>query len=266
MIYNNPNLGEFMKYLFPSLFAAAATLTAVACSPPSQSPSTADDQASSLVCVEVLDLCLPLIPCCGDDVCVHGVCTDLCAGVTCTASDSCHDAGTCDPHTGTCSNPVKADGAACNDSNSCTQTDVCTGGVCSGSSSPCQNGGTCAASGGSFTCTCTGGFTGTTCETPAGPAIGCHDDPANSGNTGVDDLFYSGPIDTINNVTFFRAPRDGTCTGDSFQAGAALISAADATEAATKCQSLTGGSALDASIWDGLAGFWVCLRGGSGGG
>jgi hypothetical protein len=30
-----------------------------------------------------------------------------CAGVTCTAQDACHDAGTCDPATGLCSNPPK---------------------------------------------------------------------------------------------------------------------------------------------------------------
>jgi hypothetical protein len=151
--------------------------------------------------------------------------------------------------------------------------DCCTGSCVSGtcvdpcSPNPCDNGGTCASSGSSFTCTCTSGFTGPTCDTPAGPAIGCHDDPADSGNTGVDDLFYSGPIDTVNNVTFFRAPRDGTCSGDSFQAGAALITAANATDAATKCQSLIGQSTvLDASIWNGLAGLWVCFPGGGDGG
>src|SRR5216684_665797 len=45
---------------------------------------------------------------------------DLCAGVTCTASDQCHVAGTCDPATGMCSNPPKANGTACNDGNACT--------------------------------------------------------------------------------------------------------------------------------------------------
>jgi hypothetical protein len=149
--------------------------------------------------------------------------------------------------------------------------DCCTGSCVSGtcvdpcSPNPCQNGGSCASSGSSYTCTCTGGFTGTNCETPPappGPAIGCYDDPANSGNNGVDDLFYSGPIDTINNVTFFRAPRDGTCSGSSFQAGIALITATSAADAQAKCQSLNGGDALDASIWNGLAGFWLCLPGG----
>src|SRR5205823_4988325 len=58
-----------------------------------------------------------------------GTCT---AGtpVACPAPDQCHDAGTCDPATGACSNPVKADGAGCNDGDLCTQSDTCQGGTC----------------------------------------------------------------------------------------------------------------------------------------
>ena len=36
------------------------------------------------------------------------------------------------PATGACSNPAKADGAACNDGNACTQTDTCQAGTCTG--------------------------------------------------------------------------------------------------------------------------------------
>jgi hypothetical protein len=54
--------------------------------------------------------------------------------VVCTASDQCHDAGTCDPATGTCSTPNKPDGATCNDGNSSTSADTCQGGVCIGGS------------------------------------------------------------------------------------------------------------------------------------
>jgi hypothetical protein len=52
--------------------------------------------------------------------------------VVCTALDQCHDVGTCEPTTGVCSNPAKANGAACNDSNACTQTDTCESGACVG--------------------------------------------------------------------------------------------------------------------------------------
>ncbi|MBK8254937.1 MAG: hypothetical protein IPK82_20055 [Polyangiaceae bacterium] len=69
--------------------------------------------------------------CTVSDTCQNGACV---AGpaVTCTAQDQCHIAGTCNPGTGTCSNPMKADGAACNDNNACTQTDTCQAGACTG--------------------------------------------------------------------------------------------------------------------------------------
>ena len=61
----------------------------------------------------------------------RGACTGA-NPVTCAASDQCHDAGTCDPATGACSNPAKANGTACNDGNACTQTDTCQSGACTG--------------------------------------------------------------------------------------------------------------------------------------
>src|SRR6185436_3269890 len=44
----------------------------------------------------------------------------------------CHDDGTCDPQTGSCSNPTKPDDSACDDNDLCTQTDRCRSGICSG--------------------------------------------------------------------------------------------------------------------------------------
>jgi EGF-like domain len=133
------------------------------------------------------------------------------------------------------------------------------------SPNPCENGGTCAASGSSFTCTCTGGFTGTNCEippAPPGPAIGCHHNAA--GDQSLNDMSYLGPIDTANNVRFFQS-NDGTCGSPFPQDGSALISAANAVDAAAKCQSLFGFDVIDASVWAGLAGFWICFPGGAGG-
>jgi hypothetical protein len=70
--------------------------------------------------------------------------------VVCTALDQCHTAGTCNPATGQCTNPAKADGTACNDSNACTQTDTCQGGSCTGANpkvctalDQCHTAGTC---------------------------------------------------------------------------------------------------------------------------
>jgi hypothetical protein len=124
--------------------------------------------------------CLPLnapcdatLPCCDGTMCVNGTCKDLCAGVTCQAQDQCHVAGTCDWHTGQCSNPAKANGTACNDGDACTQTDTCQAGVCTGSNpvtctaqDQCHVAGTCNPSTG-------------TCSNPAKPnGSACNDGDA----------------------------------------------------------------------------------------
>jgi len=70
--------------------------------------------------------------CTQTDTCQGGTCTGS-NPIICTALDQCHTAGTCNPATGTCSNPNAANGTACNDGNACTQTDICQTGVCSGS-------------------------------------------------------------------------------------------------------------------------------------
>ena len=86
--------------------------------------------------------------CTATDTCQAGTCTGS-APVVCTASDQCHTAGTCNPATGTCSNPPKANGAVCNDANACTATDTCQAGTCTGSNpvtcpaTQCTNAGTC---------------------------------------------------------------------------------------------------------------------------
>ena len=61
--------------------------------------------------------------CTRKDSCQTGSCqgTDP---VVCTASDECHAEGTCNPATGTCSNPKKPDGAACS-------VGSCSAGLCS---------------------------------------------------------------------------------------------------------------------------------------
>jgi cysteine-rich repeat protein len=96
-----------------------------------------DPTCQGLGCLPEDAPCDPLVPCCGGGVCTNGVCTNLCEGVTCTPSDSCHDAGVCDPQTGICSNPAKGDGAQCDDGNACTQSDVCASGACGGAAYSC---------------------------------------------------------------------------------------------------------------------------------
>ena len=71
--------------------------------------------------------------CTQTDACVNGSCSGG-GPVLCAATDQCHTAGSCNPQTGACSNPSKANGAACSDANACTQTDSCQSGICGGGS------------------------------------------------------------------------------------------------------------------------------------
>ncbi len=108
------------------------------------------------------------------DVCTGGVCSglDLCAAVSCTASDQCHTVGTCDPNTGLCGDPIAGNGTLCNDSDPATTSDVCTGGVCSGvdlcaavtctASDQCHDAGTCDATTGA--CNDPASSNGTACD------------------------------------------------------------------------------------------------------
>jgi hypothetical protein len=87
--------------------------------------------------------------CTQTDSCVAGVCTGT-NPVTCEATDVCHEAGTCAPATGKCSNPAAPDGTTCTDGNACTQTDTCQAGVCTGddlkectASDQCHTAGVC---------------------------------------------------------------------------------------------------------------------------
>lgn len=87
--------------------------------------------------------------CSRTDTCQAGTCTGS-NPVTCSASDQCHLAGTCNPQSGACSNPTKPNGSACNDGNACTQSDSCQGGACTGADpvvctalGPCHTAGTC---------------------------------------------------------------------------------------------------------------------------
>ena len=127
---------------------------------------TADDRCVSGVCVGKFSCgglsCLPLNPVCHTATCTNNQCTqllkpsgtacndgnssttadvcgagsckgvDLCKDVVCTASDYCHAVGRCQPLTGLCSDPLKADGSICDDGLGTTSDDRCVGGACSG--------------------------------------------------------------------------------------------------------------------------------------
>ncbi len=69
--------------------------------------------------------------CTKTDTCRGGVCVGG-DPVVCRPLDQCHVAGTCDPLTGTCSNPNAPNGVSCNDTNACTTGDTCQAGACTG--------------------------------------------------------------------------------------------------------------------------------------
>jgi len=69
------------------------------------------------------------------DDCQAGACVGS-NPVVCVASDQCHEAGVCDPGSGTCSNPALADGTGCDDANACTVNDACASGACVGTGAP----------------------------------------------------------------------------------------------------------------------------------
>ncbi len=77
--------------------------------------------------------------CTTGDICSGGGCAG--APVMCSALDQCHVAGLCGAQG--CSNPTKANGTACSDSNACTANDTCTSGVCSGTAKNCDDGIAC---------------------------------------------------------------------------------------------------------------------------
>lgn len=61
-------------------------------------------------------------PCTRDEVCKDGVCKG--APIACAPIDDCHEAGSCEPSTGQCSQPPRVDGSACSEG-------VCEAGRCS---------------------------------------------------------------------------------------------------------------------------------------
>ena len=139
-----------------------------------------------------------------------------CAPVVCTALDSCHVAGACDPATLQCSNPTADDGTACEDGNLCTAGDTCSAGVCTpGAAVTCQVPDACHAAG--------------SCDPATGACV--NPPPANDGTpcTGAD-LCQSG-----------ATCEAGACVGTAKSCPTDVCAAAPAS-----CQPSTG-SCVDAA-------------------
>lgn len=100
--------------------------------------------------------------CTTSDQCHTGTCSGT--PVTCSASDECHQAGTCDPATGQCSNPTVPDGTSC------------TGGTCqAGTCEPAASNGDAGPAGGDSGQPASGGDPGVGGDSAIGsPARGCN--------------------------------------------------------------------------------------------
>ena len=144
---------------------------AIACVPPDQCQQVgACDPDNGCVFVNKpngtacndADLCTQV------DTCQAGACVGT-SPVVCTALDQCFDVGTCDPTTGQCTNPLKADGSTCDDANLCTRVDACQQGACVGSAPV-----TCASEQCLTSASCDAG-TGLCAGTPRPDGTACND-------------------------------------------------------------------------------------------
>ena len=125
--------------------------------------------------------------CNGNNTCQGGICTEIVPTVVCSALDECHDAGTCDPGTGVCSDPEKPNDTSCDDGDLCNGVDTCQGGICTetvptvvcSALDECHDDGTC------------------------DPGTGICSDPAKPDDTSCDDGDLCNGIDTC---------QSGTCT------------------------------------------------------
>jgi len=113
---------------------------------------------------------------------------DYCAGVSCVADGPCHMVGVCDSATGVCSQPLKAEGSACDDGVANTKNDVCSAdGTCSGEVDNCD---------------------GVTC----GPADQCHEAGVCNSDSGVCE--YAAKADNTPCDDGSQLTKDDVCTSD----------------------------------------------------
>jgi hypothetical protein len=189
--------------------------------------------------------------CTQTDACHAGTCTGA-SPVLCAALDQCHTAGTCNPASGTCSNPPAADGTGCNDGNACTQTDTCQAGACTGANpktcaalDQCHPGVCNTASG---ACSTPAAANGTACNdgNPCTQTDTCQAGACKGSNpvvcTALDACHYAGSCNTTTG-TCSNPPADGVpcndgnaCTvGDACLAGACVSGSSVACSGGQTC-------------------------------
>jgi hypothetical protein len=125
----------------------------VKCSVTNQCQKPGMCNPSTGICSNPIDLtgdpCNDGNACTLTDTCQYGVCYGY-NEFKCPDAPQCQVAGTCNPSTGKCSDPVYQSDIPCDDGNACTQTDKCENGYCKGSNVKtcppalqCQVAGTC---------------------------------------------------------------------------------------------------------------------------
>jgi MYXO-CTERM domain-containing protein len=173
--------------------------------------------------------------CTQTDTCQAGACVGS-NPVTCTALDQCHVAGTCNPATGVCSNPSKANGTPCNDGNACTQTDTCQSGACTGgnpvvcpAATPCTTVSACDPTTG--TCAVANKPDGTTCSDGDACTQGdaCHAGICVAGApvtcAAQDECHDAGTCNPANGTCSNPQKADGTpCSNGTCQSGTCMAS------------------------------------------
>ncbi len=250
------------------------TCQAGACQGAARDCSPIADQCNDGVCDEAVDTCITQVKpdgsacddgdlCSQTDACQAGACTGA-TPVVCVALDPCHDAGTCDPQTGLCADPAKADGSACDDGSLCTRADSCQAGSCTGTDpvvctalDQCHDAGTCDPHTG--VCADPGKADGATCDDndACTTADSCQAGSCQSGApvvcTALDQCHDAGTCDPTTGCSN-PAKADGTAcndgslctTGDSCQSGsctagsAVVCSAQDQCHDAGTCNPTTG--------------------------
>ncbi len=156
--------------------------------------------------------------CTQTDTCVNGACTGS-NSIVCSASDQCHNAGTCDAGTGGCSNPNKTDATPCTDGMVCTVSDACKSGSCTGTVS-CDDGNACTADACAVDGTCAHtALAGTTCS----DGNGC-----TSGDIcgGVDGKSCVAVTTCDSNATCVGSGAGATCTCKTGYTGTGFVCAA----------------------------------------
>ncbi len=104
-------------------------------------PGDRNEHADVYVHGHLLPTCRTNADCEDNNLCTEDRCGEdgLCvfSPIRCEPLDACHEAGSCDPATGLCSNPAKPEGAPCDDGNLCTEGDRCVSGTCLGRAVEC---------------------------------------------------------------------------------------------------------------------------------